>query len=68
MKDYHEKKYDGGEEKVNDQVEVAKDGLGLILERWDKSGLNHVCLFVPSVFLAHLFSGIYCKTFILDWD
>ena len=47
MKDYHEKKYDGGEEKVNEQVEVAKDGLGLILERWDWSGLNHVCFFVP---------------------
>ena len=39
VKDYHEKKYEGGEEKeekVNvDCVEVAKDGLGLILERWE---------------------------------
>ena len=41
VKDYHEKKYEGGgveekeEEKVNDRVEVAKDGLGLILERWE---------------------------------
>ena len=41
MKDYHEKKYEEGgggrgeekEEQVSDRVEVAKDGLGLILER-----------------------------------
>ena len=42
VKDYHEKKYEGGgeetEEKVEvakDGLEVAKDGLGLILERWE---------------------------------
>ena len=37
VKDYHEKKYEGGEEEkttTTDRVEVAKDGLGLILERW----------------------------------
>merc|ERR550532_914227 len=41
VKDYHEKKYEGGEEKeekvnvevAKDGLEVAKDGLGLILER-----------------------------------
>ena len=43
VKDYHEKKYEGGEEKeekenvevAKDGLEVAKDGLGLILERWE---------------------------------
>ena len=42
VKDYHEKKYEGGEEEkstTTDRVEVAKDGLGLILERWG-------CLFI----------------------
>jgi len=39
VKDYHEKKYEGNEEKTEteekevDRVEIAKDGLGLILQR-----------------------------------
>ena len=48
VKDYHEKKYEGGEEEkttTTDRVEVAKDGLGLILERW-------VCLFILIVLKA----------------